>query len=75
MLGAEEILKRAGQSREQRGELGAAVIYQGSRRRGEHRLRNERGTRNAEVLRTVHWRPPGVDDASRSSRPQGESQT
>ena len=54
VLGAEEILQRAGQGREQRGELRAAVVYQRSRRRGEHRLRNERGTRDAEVLRTVH---------------------
>jgi len=54
VLGSQEILKRARQSREQRRELGTAMIYQGSRRRGEHRLRNERGTRNAEVLRTVH---------------------
>src|SRR5207244_4689463 len=54
VLGAEEILQRAGQGREQRSEFRAAVVYQRPRRRGEHRLRNERGTRDAEVLRTVH---------------------
>jgi hypothetical protein len=54
VLRAQKILQCAGQRREKRGKLRAAVIYQRSRRRGEHRLRNERGTRDAEVLRTVH---------------------
>ena len=54
VLRAEEILQSASQGREQRGELGTAVIYQRSRRRGEDRLRNECRTWDAEVLRTVH---------------------
>ena len=53
-LRAQEVLQRARERGQQRGELGAAVIDHRSGRRGEHALRHHGRSWDSEVLGAVH---------------------